>query len=296
MPEITSLQEIEVEAQFVVTVEEVLKAGEVYALLDASTPAGYRDVTLAIADCRGRRSAVTATKKELKAPGLAFARKVDSVANSLIEAVTAIEAPLKAKQAVAKAAKKAKKEERERLEREEADRVAAERRAVEEAELQLQQEAQREQQAKLDAEREELDRQKADLKAQQDALAEQEQARLDAEREEFDRQRAQLKADQDALEEERRAAREEEEAEQAEIERIAAEELAAAEARQLLELEKERKAAMAPDMDKLAIWAAQIQGLSDDPPAVTSEFATQLILVAQGDLRAIVGVLLEVSR
>jgi len=140
----------------------------------------------------------------------------------------------------------------------EAERIAAEKR-----------EAARQEKAKQEAERVERERAQA---AENARLAEQAAAEK-AERERAEEEARKARAEQERAERELAAERErraEEERKAAEQERLAAErERQAAEAREAAKLAAERAAALAPDREKLAAFAAALRGLP--VPELTTE-------------------------
>ncbi len=274
-----------------VTVAAIAETKAKYAGLSCDTPAGYEEVRLAIAHVRTTRVAVEDRRVALKADALAYGRLVDSKAKEITAMLLEIEEPLKAKKAAVDdekarikaeaeavklraleaeiAANRARQEEEARLVREAEEKRLAEERAAIEAERAKLAEAQ----AKLDAER----------KAEQDRIdtaARIERERIDAEREklaaerrvEEDRQRV----EREKIEAERRAvAAEREKAERAEFERQAK---IRAEQEAIEKIERERVAAekraaelaaLRPDLEKVAAFAAQVRALK--PPDLEDE-------------------------
>ena len=174
---------------------------------DFSNPKGYKAGTQAIAMCRDSRVAVEKQRKDLKAGALEYGRKVDAVAKELTAVIEEIEEPLKAQKAVIDAELERKKREREEAEqakveaelraaREEEERKAAEARAVEEArvaeERRAAEEAARVERERMAAERAELERQRAEMaaaRAELEAAQRAEREKLDAQRRELERLR-----------------------------------------------------------------------------------------------------------
>lgn len=269
------------------TIEAIAAAGERYAVLTADTPDGYEAVRLAIADCRTHRTAIEATRKELKAGPLEWGRRIDAVAKDLISRLEAIEQPLKDKKATvdeekarARAekaaaeraaveaqilAQRAEEEERQRVEREaESQRMAAERAAL------------AEERARLDAERAEADHL---AKIERDRLAE-ETAKVRAAQAEIDRQTREREA------EERAKAQAEEVARRVEAERQRAEEERAA---HLARLE-----ALKPDALRLRDYATALLAVPE--PEVVADAARLALATAQAALDALTGILMRFGR
>lgn len=144
---------------------------------------GYLALTQAIAEVRTARTDVEKRRKELKRDALDYGRLVDSTAKAITERLEAIEGPLKANKELIDA-----ENERIKRQQEEADRVRREAEAAEQAKRD----------AEARAQQAELDRQRAELKAAQDALAEQQRKAAEA---------AQAEADAKARKEAEKAAK-----------------------------------------------------------------------------------------
>jgi len=281
----------DIRTQYDVTMEKIAEVSDDYAALVADTPTGYREVTLAIADCRTKRAAVEKRRKELKKDALEYGRAVDGAAKELIGAVKAIEEPLKIKKKVVDDAKAAKKQ------------AAAEAKlqAEREAEEKRLEEIRAEQEARLAAEREQIEAERRELEEAKRAAEVQAAKDAEARRVEQEAAEAKLAAERAAIEEERQAEedriaaeRAELDAERREVEKVTREqaerEAAKAEAKAAAEAEAKRQAeidAMAPDLEKLSAWAELISEFADEIPDVASETAKAIVRAATDDLLAI---------
>lgn len=250
------------------------KLRERYSGLTIADSHDYEKVRTAIADVRDIRVQVEKTRVELKADALAYGRKVDAEAKRITNLLLEIEEPLKLEKAKVD-------DEKARIKREKEE---AEQRRIE-AELQAKREAE---EAAAKAERERI---AAEQKAESDRLAK-ERAELEKERAAAEEERrkaqavideqnriAQAKLDEEAAKlkaERERLAREQFELEakeraeadaRAKVEREAAEKLAREEREAE---EREHRAAMAPDFEKLAVFAKAIESLQS-PEVTTSE-------------------------
>lgn len=223
--------------------------------LTFDTPANYEEGRKAIGVLRDLRGRVEKRRQDLKRDSLEFGRKVDAAAKTLRSMIEAIEDPLqKAKDAVDEAERQRK------IEEEKAELLAldaklkAEREAAEEkAKADREAEA-----ARLAEERRKLDEEKARLAAETAAReAEQraERERLDAQRREVEEQQRQVREREQAAAREREAA---EARERAEREAREAEERAKAAAA--------RAAELAPDIDKVKTFGADIRSLVAQAP------------------------------
>lgn len=202
--------------------------------LSFDTPAEYRASSKELSEVKGTRVGIEKRRKEMNADALEYTRKVNTTAKQLTAMVLEIEEPLQAKKDAADAAKKAAKEAEEEKKRE---AVAAQMRAIHEAE-----------EKRLAEERAELDRRRAEQEAREQAV----QERLAAEREAFEAEKraaAEARHKADEAERNRPAAEAEklaEEKRQLEAERaaIAAQREATelAEAERLAKIEAERVA------------------------------------------------------
>lgn len=251
-----------------VTEQQIAELRTQFAGYTFETPAKYEQGRRAIATLRDLRVAVEKKRVALKAGALAYGRKVDSVAEQLTVAIEAIEQPLKAlKTAVDEETARAKAE-AEAAQRAAAEAAAKVARDAEEDRLRAAREAEEQrlaaERAQLDAQRAEL----AELKRQRDA----ERAQLDQERRAIEAE----KALQERLEFERlTTVRLEREArEQAERDRLAAEEARVAETERQAELAR-RLEALKPDAEKLKAFAADINTLT--PPDVHSDEARRML-------------------
>ncbi len=270
MPEITELAIAEpavdlaadVRTQYAVTLEQIAEVSKTYALLQANTSAGYRDVQLALRDCVGKRTGIDKTRKKLKAPALAFNKEVEAVANELKAAVVAIEGPLSEKKAAVDEVKAAEKEARAKAKRDAEKAAAAAElaeeaarlktiRDTEEANLAVKREAQRIEAARLAALADKLEAEAAEAQAK---LA---------------KERAELAAEKKAADEKAAAAA-------AGLARVEAE-----------KAEAERVAAMAPDLEKLKDFGHRIHALVSNAPEVTSHEAQDILAAAVSDMEAV---------
>jgi colicin import membrane protein len=219
-----------------VTEADIEATRERYGALEATTPAGYEEVRLAIAHCRGTRTAVEKRRRELKADALEWGRKVDGAAKALTSLVESIEEPLQAK-------KQLVDDERDRR-----------RRAAEEA---ARREAEAEAKAKLEAEEIRLAVERARLAVERSEWESQQLAARQAQREIDERQeraRREIEAARRAIEAEQAASAEAERLRLAAVATVAEEEKRAAE-------EAARVEALRPDLDKVLRLAAQIRQL-----------------------------------
>jgi colicin import membrane protein len=205
-----------------------------YAALEATTPQGYEEVRLAIAEVRTTRVAIEKRRVELKADALEYGRKVDSEAKRLTTLIESIEAPLAAKKAAVDNEKARLKAEAEAARLREIEERLARERAAEEARLKAARDAEdarlAEERKRLDAERVALaeERAKAEADARERRAAEDARlaaaaeerrvadeaaaAKRRAEQEEIERQRAELAARQEAVEAAERARKAEDDA------------------------------------------------------------------------------------
>lgn len=287
--------------KFNVTDEHLAEMRQRMSGLTCATPADYELTRKSIAECRELRVAVEARRKELKEDALKWGRLVDSEAKRITAELESIENPLKEmKKAVddeaervrqekadairrqheeAAAKKLAEEQARLKAEREaEEARLAEQRRILEEEQAKLraareaQEEAARIEREKIEAERRAIEEERAKAAAAEaarlaQARAEQE-ARDKAEREKIEAERAAVEAERLRLEQEEaiRQAKiraEQEAREQLERERIAEQERQIAEQKRQQEL-----AALRPDIEKVAEFAATLRAI--EAPKVKS--------------------------
>lgn len=244
------------------TTAQIAEVAERYAGLEATTPDGYEEVRLAIGHLRSTRVAIEKRRVELKADALAFGRKCDAVAKDLTNRIEVIEAPLRAK-------KEAIDAEKERIRIEKARALVAEAEAKAKAEREAQEAIDK---AARDAEEARIREERAKLEADKAALAE---ATRQAE-EKAKAERNRIRAEQAALEFQRRALEEETAAKTR-----AAEQEAAVERGRLARL------AMAPDVEKLAEFAARIRAVMSPPLLCSTQGAVTVIAVAVSELEEI---------
>lgn len=264
--------------------------------LECNTPKGYDDTRRMIGLLRTTRTRIEKRRKEHNAEHQEAIRFVNGIAKQLTTFVENLEDPLKqlklevdeAKERAKRAAEQAEQERLAAIEREKLAAAEAERKAAHEAEqARLKAEAEKlakeraEQEAKFAAERAAMEAERAKLAAERAAAvkAQQEaQAKLDAER----RAVEEARAAQERAEAERLAKikAEQEAAAQAERDRIAAEEAKVREAERQAELER-RRAALAPDMEKIKAFAGTITRVANQAPQVVSEEAQRAVYDAQ---------------
>jgi len=290
---------------------EIAKERERCATLMCDTREGYEEVRTAIANLRTTRTTIEARRVELKRDALEYGRRVDSVAKHLTALIAEIERPLKAKKAAVD-----DERERKRREKEEAERAAVEakvraEREAEEAKLRAEREAEEERLRVIrEAEEKRLAEQRAEREAEERRLAV-ERAALEAERAEAARK---AQAEREAIERERREAEgkaraeesrvaalrakqereeaerqarikaEQEAKERAERERVEAEERARQEAERKAAHER-RMAALKPDADKLAAYAAAL--LAVEAPEMATEDGARALDAASNELQAL---------
>jgi hypothetical protein len=254
-------------------------------------PKEYARGVKALTKCASIRTSIEKRRKELKADSLEYGRRVDSVAKQLTSIVEEIESPIRAaRQLVDDEAARIKRE------AEEAVRAAAEAeaRAIREAEealVRAEQEAAAEalriEREKLAAERAEMERQMAEVAAARRAeearaaearRVEEERARVEREKLEAERMAiAQAKAIEEAKAAER-ARVEREHSEMVERRRQEAEQRAA---------EERRQAALAPDREKLAGYAARLRDVRI--PDVSDSRANEALAQAVRTVDAVAG-------
>lgn len=263
------------------------------ASLSASTPKGYEEVRVAIANIRETRVAIEKRRVELKADALEYGRRVDAEAKRLTGMLLAIEEPLKAMKADVDYERSRLRAEKEAAEKRAVEeRVRAER-AAEEARLKAEREAEEErlrvlrvaeearlaeERARLAVERKRMEEER--LKAEAERRAEEAKAKKKREAEE-----AALRAEREAIEaERRRVAAERERAERAEFERIAK---IKAEDEARLQAERDRVAAielaarldaLKPDLEKVRAFAQAIRSVQQ--PKVKSRKVAAVIASA----------------
>ncbi len=237
------------------------------------TPANYEVGRKAIGTLRDLRGKVEKRRKELKADSLEYGRRVDAAAKELTKLISDIEDPLQAaKDAVDEAEAKRKRDEERaelikleeelRVKREADEAEAKKKRAEEEARLAEERRRLAEEEAKL-----------AERRRQEEAAAQAERDRLAAQRREQEARERELREREAAarLEQEQREA-----AERARREAAEAEERARA--------EEARLAALAPDVEKVRVYAGRIRALAEAAPAL-AEPCADAIEWAQGRLR-----------
>lgn len=289
--------------------EQIAEIGQRYAALEATTPTGYKAVTQAIAEVRSTRTAIEKRRVDLKADALAWGKLVDSEAKRLTTLLINIEDPLKEKKAAVDEAKeRAKRAEEARLKAIEDARIAAEvaakeaeakaAREAEEARLKAENDRLAAERAALEAEKAKLfaeqmaergaaaERQRiADEKAAKEAQAERE--RLAAERLKMEQEQAaerqRIAAEQKKLADERRAI----EAEKAAAAKAEADRLAAIAAKEAAEREAERQAALAPDRQKVRVFASKLQEVRA-PEGLNTDEAIAFVSVAVAEVLNIV--------
>jgi hypothetical protein len=269
-----------------------------YAKLEATTPNGYQETTIARREVRTARTTVEKERVKLKADALAWGRAVDAAAKKITDEILEIENPLSEKLAAVDDERQrridALKAEDDRRLAEAAERVKRE----EEARLQAIRDAEL---AKMKAEREQLEREKAkhaeeqelmreylaeqraeeeaERKAKQDALdAQAEQQRLAQAK--IDRERAELETELRRQQETaQKVVREQEEKKQADLARL--KKIAAESA------EAERKEALKPDREKLEAFAMRLrvvklpEDLSDEARGVLNDATDRIEEIAQ---------------
>jgi len=261
----------------------IQRAREAYLGLSADTPQGYEEVRLALADLRGHRVGIEKRRVALKADALDYGRRVDAEAKRLTALIIEIEEPLSQKKHDVDYEKARVRAEAETARQEAlAAKIRAER-EVEEAKLRA---ARNAEEVRLAAERKVLEAERAALaeerrqaeakaveaRAVLEAAARVEEAKREAERakiaEERRAEEERQRAEREAIEQERRTvAAEREQAERAEFERQAkikaeAEAVAKAERDRIAAAEHAAKlAALAPDIEKVRLFAAAIRAL-----------------------------------
>lgn len=274
---------------YMVTADEIAATKAKYAALDATTPAGYEEVRLAIQTVRSTRVSIEKRRVDLKAEALDYGRRVDAEAKRLTALIEEIESPLVAKKKAIDDEKARIKAEAEAAKLKELqDRLAAER-AAEDARL-------KDERAKLDAERAvfEEEKRKAD-----DIAAEQRAADEARQREQREREQAEQKAEAERLRIEREAiereraelARAKAESDRIEFERVAR---AKAEADAAAKIESDRLAAaereaaiqaILPDAKKLDAYADALRAVP--VPAVKTKAAKVALDRAAEQLNAV---------
>lgn len=293
--------------KFSIADQEIAKMKTLFTGLCAETADGYEDVRKAIATTRKHRVDIEKKRKELKSDALEYGRKVDAEASRLTEALREIEQPLQTeKDRIDKEAERIRQEkaEKQRQEIEEALRRARE---MEEARLKDIRDAE---EARLAEERKALEAEKAAIDAERARIAAEQKAKADAEEEALRMQRAAIEAEKAAIAAEQKIIadqqaeiqRQKQETERIEFHRLAkiqAEKEAAEKAeRDLAEKERLRDehqkrvageakaaAAMAPDIEKLKIFASVLR-LLDLPEMKTPKAKTFFAGVVE-EVRAI---------
>ena len=281
-----------------VTDAAIAELKEKYAGLVITDHASYETVRLAIADCRTRRTDVEARRKELKAAALEYGRRVDGEAKRITAALLEVEEPLKAeKQKIDDEKARIKKEKEEAEEARKAailvkifdiqKRInslfgltatqlkekfleAFEIEITEEEYQEFTQEAQNNKDNVLNVlkdamlEREAWEKQEAERKAEAERLEKQKKDQEETQRK-LDEEKAKLEADKKA--EERRKREEEierqakEKAERELKEKLDREAREAKEKEEAEALEKKRKAAQAPDKEKVLSYVDELTGV-----------------------------------
>lgn len=236
-----------------------VKCGE----LDCSTPKRYDETRRMIALLRTTRTRIEKRRKERNQEHQDAIRFTNDVAKQLTNYIANLEDPLKQLKLEVDEAK-----ERQRKAAEEAEKAAAEAKAK----------------AEYEAQRKQFEEEQRQLAQERAEMA----ARLAEERKAMEAERAKFAAERAAAEAEQRQAREKIDAErraieaakaaaaQAERDRLAAEAAAAREVERQAELER-RRAALAPDVEKLKLYAELIRALAAEPPQVTSEDAQRAV-------------------
>jgi phage-related minor tail protein len=245
-----------------------------YTGLTIQSTADYERVRVGIGEVRDIRVQVEKTRVELKADALAYGRKVDTEAKRITGLLLEIEEPLKLEKAKVDDEKARIKREKEEAER---AAIAAELKAKLDAE-EAAQKAERDRiAAEQQAESDRLAKERAELEKER-AAAEEERRKAQAIIDEqnriaqakLDEEAAKLKAEREKL---AREQFEREAKERAEADARAKVEREAAESKRLAEIEaeeREHRAAMAPDFEKLAAFAKAIEDLPS-PDVTTSE-------------------------
>lgn len=231
------------------------------------TPENYKSGVLAIRSCRELRVEIEERRKFLKADSLAYGREVDRVAGILTGLIQNVEGPLQASKQLVDDTKKREKEAKAAAERQAIEDQLLAARAVEEA---IARAARAEEEKALAAQRAEL---AAERKAAQAELA-----KIRAEREALDK--AQREADAVVMAKaiaERKLA----EAEEARIHQL-----------EWAETQRKRQAALAPDAEKLKLYAEEVHKLLYRQPTLASNEA-QAVLVAVSALLSKAQLLLE---
>lgn len=275
--------------EFLVTADQIAATKAKYAALDATTPAGYEEVRLAIGEVRGTRVSIEKHRVDLKAEALDYGRRVDAEARRYTLLLEEIEAPLVAKKKAIDDEKARVKAEAEAAKLKELqDRLAAEREA-EDARLRAVRETEEQ---RLAAERAELERDRAALaeerrKADEATAivraAKDERLRVEREREREEREAeaARLKAERDALDAERRVMEDERIRLKAEADaaaKVEADRLAKAERDALI-------ASLLPDARKLDAYAAALRAVP--VPTVKARQAKRALEAAVGQVEAV---------
>jgi len=253
-----------------------------YSGLTIRSNADYEKVRLAIADVRAIRVGVEKSRKELKADALEFGRRVDAEAKRVTALLEEVETPLLVEKLRVDRERAAQRERKEAEARAKAEAEIAEAKRLEEERIATEQ-AKRE--AELAAERERLVAERAALEASQ--------RELDAARLEFERAR---QAELDRANAERaKVQAEREELERAERERLEAIEFAERQEREAREqaeahaAEERRMAELAPDRDKVVLFAQTLAAL--EYPKLASEEGKALIRVVVQKMDVIVELL-----
>lgn len=288
--------------KFAITSEEIAIKRAEYGQLSAENPAGYALVRSAIADCRNTRAKIEARRKELKAGALSYGRTVDGAAKELTGLIESFEGPLKEKkQAVDDEKLRVKREKEEaqrraveeklRIEREAEEARLAEIKAVEDARIKAEQDAER---ARVEAERVKLEEEREEMRSEREAFEEErrlaneklraEREKADDEKREADRAEQERAAEVTRLEEIEREKLDQErreiEAQKAKMEQAEAERVEAARKVAKAKAQAKHAKAMKPDLEKIAAFRAEILELSEAAPELkTSEAKDELELI-----------------
>lgn len=289
--------------------EAIAELKERFNGLTATTTSGYESVRTAIATTRKLRVEIEEKRVALKKDALEWGRKVDAEAKRLTSLLLEIEEPLKLEKQRVDDEKERVRREKEEAERARVEAILREQREKEEARARAEREAEAkrlaEERAALEAERAKLaaemaaeaERQRAErerIDAEQRKVADQqrqERERIEAERrvvEEEKRRLERIEFERQAKERAEQQARERMERERVEAERRAAEQ------RRIAEAEAARVAALRPDTEKLAAWAAELR--KAHAPAVEDESAAALAAWAVGELNNIADALESFGR
>ena len=256
-------------ALFSVTDASIAELKQKASKMEATTPAGYEEVRLTIAETRSLRGSIEKKRNELLEDARNYTNNVNGEAKRVTAALFAIEEPLKQKKAAVDEAK-----ERERRAQEDAERLRAEEAAR--AERQAEEARIRADSERLAAERTLFDQQQREAaeraweagKAQRE-----EQARLDAESARIANERRALEAEKQQAEKQKMVRLEKLRMEQEALER-ADREKAAAEAkaeqdRKDAEEASARAEALRPDQEKLGDYVARL--LKVDMPSLGTD-------------------------